>query len=108
MQWKADGEQLIISGDWNKDVTGVNITEWMQLFDLRELVTGLHQGQPPPTHNRGKDPIDGIFGTSDIAPTAAGYLAFDHIPGDHRGVWVDIPNEQVLGYKMQDIPRHKA
>ena len=108
LEWKAKGEQLIISGDWNEDVTGHNITEWMALFNLKELVTSLHEGRPPPTFNRGRDPIDGIFGTANLEPTAAGYLAFDHIPGDHRGVWVDLPNTQILGYKMQDIPRHKA
>ena len=108
MKWKAAGEQLIISGDWNKHVQSTNITEWMALFGLRELPTSLHHGQPPPMYNRGRDPIDRIFGTSDIVPAESGYLEFDCIPGDHRGIWIDVPNDQILGYKMKDIPRHKA
>ena len=108
MQWRANGEQLLISGDWNENVTGINVKEWMSLFTLKEMVTSLHEGTPPPTYNRGRDPIDGIFGTDNLSPSASGYLAFDQIPGDHRGIWVDIPNNQILGYKMHDIPRHKA
>ena len=108
LQWKANGEQLIISGDWNEKINSDNITQWMALFDLRELVTSLHDGDPPPTYNRGRDPIDGIFGSSNLNPSATGYLEFDRIPGDHCGLWIDVPNTQLLGYKMKDIPRHKA
>ena len=108
LQWKANGEQLIVSGDWNEKINSDNITQWMALFDLRELVTSLHDCDPPTTYNRGRDPIDGIFGSSNINPAATGYLEFDRIPGDHRGLWIDVPNYQILGYKMNDIPRHKA
>lgn len=108
LKWKAKGEQLILAGDWNENITGHNITEWMELFGLKEAVTELHPGTPPPTYHRGSEPIDGIFVSKELSPSRSGYLDFGELPGDHRGIWIDIPNIQVLGYKMKDIIKAKA
>ena len=108
LKWKATGEQLILAGDWNENIKGHNITEWMELFGLKEAVTELHPGTPPPTYHRGSEPIDGIFVSTELSPSRSGYLDFGELPGDHRGIWIDIPNIQVLGYKMKDITKAKA
>ena len=47
LHWKAPGEQIIISGDWNEKITSVNIQTWMSLFGLKELITSIHDGDPP-------------------------------------------------------------
>ena len=108
LQWQADGEQLILAGDWNEDIQHKNIQDWMKLFGLKEAVTSLHPGRPPPTFHRGTAPIDGIFISRELSPTRSGYLEFGELPGDHRGIWFDIHNTQILGYRMKDIPRAKA
>lgn len=64
MQWMADREQLLLSGNWNEDIMGTNLKEWMALFKLQEMVTSLHDRPPPATFIRGQDLINGIFGNS--------------------------------------------
>ena len=107
-KWQAQGEQLIISGDWNEEVAGPNLTRWMGLFSLREAVTHTHGSNPPPTYHRGTHAIDGIFVSHTIQISKAGYLPFNDLPGDHRGIWVDIPQSSILGYRMSDIPTARA
>ena len=107
-KWQLQGEQLIISGDWNEDVVGPNLTRWMGCFSLREAVTHVHGSKPPPTYHRGTHAIDGIFVSHTIQILKAGYLPFNELPGDHRGIWVDIPQSSILGYRMSDIPTAKA
>ena len=92
LRWTANGEQLIIAGDWNENVKEHNITDWMALFGLKEAVASLHSGRPPPTYHRGSDPIDGIFISKELDPSRSGYLDFGELPGDHRGLWMDLPN----------------
>ena len=107
-QWQRAGEQLVVMGDWNEDVTGQSLSRWMDTFDLKEAITMTHGTNPPPTYHRGSHAIDGIFVSSSIEINRAGYLGFGDIPGDHRGIWIDIPHSSVLGYKMSDIPPASA
>ena len=106
--WQQKGEQLVIMGDWNEEVAGPNLKRWMGCFSLREAITDLHKTKPPPTYQRGTHAIDGIFVSHSIRIFKAGYLPFNKIPGDHRGIWLDIPQSSILGYRMADIPTAKA
>ena len=47
IKWQANGEQLILMGDWNEDVKGANLTKWMGLFAMREAITSKHHTAPP-------------------------------------------------------------
>ena len=104
LKWQDDGEQLILMGDWNENVQGTMITQWMGVFGLEEAITGIHDGKAPATFQRGKHPIDGIFVSPGLIPKRAGYLPFGMIPGDHRGIWMDVERTAVYGYDMSDIP----
>ena len=95
-------------GDWNEKVVGENLRLWMKVFGLREAITSIHGQKPPPTYQRGTDAIDGIFVSPSIRVTKAGYLGFGEIPGDHRGLWLDVEQRSILGYKMADIPIAQA
>ena len=106
--WQSKGEQLIIMGDWNEDIVGDNLTVWMRTFGLQEAITSMHGKQPPPTYHRGTHTIDGIFISPSIQVARAGYLGFGEIPGDHRGLWIDVHQKSILGYKMADIPTARA
>ena len=108
VSWQVAGEQLVVMGDWNDDVVGENLTLWMNTFGLREAITSLHGKAPPPTYHRGSHAIDGIFISASIKVSRAGYLGFGEIPGDHRGIWIDVPQKSILGYKMADIPTAQA
>lgn len=108
LDWHSRGEQLIIGGDWNEDVQKPVFMEWMNTVGLKDAVTSIHEGRAPATYQRGKDPIDGIFVSQDMNIARAGYLGFGDVPGDHRGIWVDIPNTEILGYNMNDIEPPKA
>ena len=106
--WQSSGEQLILMGDWNEEITGENLTLWMRTFGLTEAITSLHGQTPPPTYHRGSHAIDGIYVSPSIQVSRAGYLGFGDIPGDHRGIWIDVEQRSILGYKMADIPIAKA
>ena len=90
LRWQAEGEQIILSGDWNEDIQTPLLTEWMRTLGLKEAVTSLRDGRAPATYHRGTLPIDGIFMSEDIVPSRAGYLGFGEVTGDHRGIWIDI------------------
>ena len=51
-QWQHAGEQLVVMGDWNEDITGRSLSRWMETFDLREAITTVH-GTDPPQHITG-------------------------------------------------------
>ena len=108
VKWQNEGDQLIFKGDWNETVVNGNLTEWMKTFGLSEAITGLHGCNPPPTFQRGTDAIDGIFVSPTVKVKRAGFLGFGDIPGDHRGIWLDVPQRSILGYKMADIPKASA
>ena len=80
----------------------------MHTVGLKDSVTSIHPGKAPATYQQGRDPIDGIFISNTMSPSRAGYLGFGDIPGDHRGIWVDIPNSEILGYNMNDISTPQA
>ena len=103
-KWRSAEEQLIICGDWNTDVTSDEVTSFMTSRGLQEAILHRHGTQPPATYIRGKHSIDGIFVTPTILGVKGGYLEYGATPGDHRGLWIDVPQATIMGYKMPDIP----
>ena len=97
-KWIAQEEQIILCGDWNTPVTDSGITEFMSRRGLKEVITYRHGQSPPPTYHRGQHSIDGIFVSSPLLGIKGGYLEFGDAPGDHRGIWVDVPQATVMGY----------
>ena len=106
-QWINNGEQIVLCGDWNTHVLGQDITTFMNTFGLKEAITHIHGTRPPETFIRGKKTIDGIFVTSTLLGIRGGYLSYDDAPGDHRGLWVDIPEAAILGHKLPTAPAKK-
>jgi len=93
IEWRSDGDQVIILADMNDDVWEDPILALATRTGLHDAVISQHGPGTPNTHNRGSTPIDGIFVPADFIPAIqSGYLAFDKgISSDHRAVWVDIP-----------------
>jgi len=84
---------VIILADINEDVRSEPIQSKFQAMGLVEAITATHSDSGPNTHNRGKNPIDGIFTPRILAQSlTSGYLAFEEgIPSNHRALWIDIP-----------------
>lgn len=104
IQCKEANEQIVIMGDWNSNYK--EVAQWMANEGLKDIIVNRHNGQPPPTCKRSSThPIDAIFTSDSFHCWRGGYLSFDYLEGDHRGLWCDIPVEFLLGYNMQH-PAH--
>jgi len=100
-----DNEKVIVMGDWNSDYA--DVTRWMDSLNLEDLIYKRHsEEQPPPTCVRSStSPLDAIFAPNNMTCWRGGFLSFDYLESDHRGLWCDIPIEMILGYNM-DHPAH--
>ena len=107
-KWLEDGENLIIGGDWNRDIREKKFLEEFQRRNLKPAVTGKHGNEGPETYNNGSKPIDEIFITPAIEVTASGYLEHGKSVGDHRPIWVEISKESAFGSVLPDLPSFKA
>jgi hypothetical protein len=97
-------ENVIIMGDWNSEYA--KVIQWMAKFGLKDIIHSRHTTDPPPTCNKSQSsPIDIIFAPTQFTCWRGGFLSFDYLEGDHRGLWCDIPAEYLLGYNMQ-YPLH--
>ena len=69
-----------------------------------------HKGPYPATYNRGSSQIDDIFVSASLPITQCGLFPFGDAPGDHRGVYVDIPITAVEGEtrdRIQRVPKRR-
>ena len=101
-QWKTDGDQIVVGGDFNEDVRSSSIQSMFRALDMREVILGLHKRQGSietcNTNEKGT-PIDGIFATEGIEILQAGYFPYIDSISDHRLLWVDISNESFMGIR---------
>lgn len=108
-KWLAQGEELVIMGDWNTDVVKDTFLSDFEERGLRPAVTGRHDGTfAPATHYRGQNTIDEAFVTSGIQIMKAGFLKPGHLPTDHLGLFFDIYAPPIIGNTRTDIPRSPA
>jgi hypothetical protein len=93
-----DGDQIILTGDFNSEFKKVR--EWMLELGLVKGICEKHgYDEAPNTYQRSKkSPIDGIFVSPHLRASAARYLSFGKLMGDHRGLWMDFPVELLFGY----------
>ena len=61
-----------------------------------------------PTWFRGQEQIDAIWTSEEVEVESMTYLPFFFGIGDHRGIIMDIPEENLLGNKMVKIERPQA
>ena len=80
----------------------------MSANGLQEVITYVHGQNPPPTFHRGSSSIDGIFASRNFLGVKGGYLEYGDAPGDHRGIWIDIPHSTLLGHAMPNVPPKKT
>jgi exonuclease III len=104
---KDSGEQVILMGDWNSKYE--EVVQWMAQCGLKDVIVSRHKATPPPTCKRSRNsPIDAIFVPDSFQCWRGGYLSFNYLDSDHRGIWCDIPVEFLVGYNMPHPAHAKA
>ena len=95
---------MIVLADINEDVRTEPITSTFSQLGMTETTITQHGYQGPNTHNRGTNPIDGIFIPTNLIHTVqSGYFAFgEGIPSDHRAIWIDIPLATLGWFTMSE------
>jgi exonuclease III len=102
--WLSEGDQLIISGDWNEDI---RTEKFLAEFEKRNLIPAIytaHGPDLPETYNNGSKPIDEIFVTSSLSVKNCGYLEHGETLGDHRPIWVEVTRQSFFGLKQKNEP----
>jgi len=107
--WSNDGEQIIMGIDANETINQPEITEYFNSVGMTEAILHRHGTDAPPTHQCGSQAIDGIFVTNGLLGFPSGYLSgLAGISGDHRCLWMDIPEQWLFGGQMPVIVRPGA
>lgn len=100
-KWREMGDQIIVGGDLNAEVTSATIENLFAQHDMINLVFDRHnRAESPSTYSRNESNkvIDGIWATPNINVARCGYLESGEFPGDHCAIWVDIPYSDALGH----------
>ena len=82
---RGEVNQVIIAGDYNDNLNDDDsrINNLRREWGLRNLMRE-HIGDRPATYHRGRDTIDGVFGTDGLELDQCRYSSFVESPGDHR------------------------
>ena len=107
-QAHTSGHKIIVMGDFNSEAKEVR--EWMIQRGLVDGICELHgYDKAPATNQTSKDaPIDAIYVSPHLQGFKGGFLPFRSLGGTHRGLWLDIPNELLLGFKPPSLPMATA
>eukprot|EP00978_Attheya_sp_CCMP212_P007809 scaffold18161_cov56-Attheya_sp.AAC.6 len=107
--WLELGDRVVVMvmmGDFNEDIRGPTIMEFFEKMGMRNLFLDMQGQDMPGTHARGSLPIDGIFGTAGLKPTACGCTPFDHgIGGNHRLVWIEFTYVNAFSHRLPALGR---
>ena len=107
-QCQHQGEQVILLGDWNTDANNKKFRKWKRRLGLIDPIQKRHGKKGPGTFNKGKRVIDSILVSSMLDFNNCGYLSFGLLPGDHRGLWIDVYKNSFIGYRAPPVPYFQA
>ena len=107
-KWIAAGDKIVLMIDSNEDVRNGSFNAESWKIGLRSGIRTRHGNNPPPTQHKGSTPIDDIYVTQNVMIDKAGYLPFGDGPGDHRGLYVDINLQNLVGGDFHKIHRQQA
>ena len=97
-KWVDQGEQLILVGDWNSEVSeGI---KWMETQGLANTIYDLHRySDITITYQWSKDcPIGSIYCTETLAANQGGLLFFGRLLGDHRALCIELHVIMILSF----------
>lgn len=100
--------RIILCIDANDNLLEGTFLDTMNTLGLINAHSAYCNSPLPPTHERGSHPISGIFISPTLVPTRAGMLRHGvGILGDHRNMFVDFHEYNVLGDEIYTIPPPK-
>jgi len=85
-----------------------DIASFFNEFGMTKEMLVMHRQDVPPTQNQGSYPIDRIFVTWAICNTTCGYLSGLDAIGDHRCLWINLPETHIFGTTMPAITTLKT
>lgn len=105
--WFNEGDTLILGMDYNTDIRQGPLQAAFKELNMKEGILTNHPGKSPPATqntNRTRTPIDGIWMSAGIDVLASGYWEFGGAcPSDHRGLWIDVDKDSVLGHRPNQL-----
>ena len=97
-RWNDMGHHIVVGGDFNDSIADTTTTNFFSSLGMRESILHKWGSSAPNTYRDGTVPIDGIFCTTSLEITAAGYTpVFWGLKTDHRLIWIDISLESAFG-----------
>ena len=75
---------------------------------LVDTLANKHDKCPITYQRSAYDPLDCIFSDHIIQMKQESYLPFSRLISDHRGQWMDIPNELIFGYNLPPLVHPNA
>jgi hypothetical protein len=99
---KAEGS-VIVMGDFNDNLNmgEGRINKMFDELDMKETLNARY-AEGPATYFLGSTKIDGIFSTIDIDITQGGYIDEEESPGDHKCLWIDVKESELIGCARDD------
>ena len=107
-KWIRQGEKVVLMIDSNDDINTGAFDRKLRQCGLISALRTRHGTNVPPTQHSGSVAIDDIYITPNLQVGKAGYLPFGDGPGDHRGLFVDIHIQSIVGGEYQKIHRQQA
>ena len=105
-EWIANGDQLIVCGDWNINVTKDSFLEPFKNRNLIPIMSTKFGKSLPATHNNGSYAIDEIFVSTTVSVQSAGYLEHGSSLSDHCPLWIDVTKDSIIGVKAKLKPTY--
>jgi len=98
------GEQIVVGIDANDYVRHPDITAFFNEVGMMEAILHRHSPDAPPMHQCRPQAIDGLFVTPGLVRHLCSYLGgLEGVTGNHQGLWMDLPEEWLLGGSMPAI-----
>ncbi len=96
-QWQDEGNFIILLANMNEDILSKDLQKFCQELQLVEAISSLYRKSPIPTHQRGRQAIDGIFISGALMKdVTGGILPLGMVmASDHHAIWLDICAEIV-------------
>ncbi len=107
-EWMEQGDQIIMGVDVNEDIRMEEIMAFFDKFGMANIMLMKHGQEAPATQNRGNYPIDRLFATRALQNHQCGYLSGLDAIGDHRCLWIDIPEERLFSSNLPLLTKPKA
>ena len=103
--WRDEGIKIVLSIDTNENINDRPFHDMIQNIGLVNLYQTFGTTPVPTTHDRGSYPISGMFASPSLTPSKLGILEHGRgILGDHRNMFVDFPEDMLMGNDLFEIP----